>query len=185
MSIEADATWKQKSVSAGINGMKAARACALLSYRNYQTYTHSQPVTSSKIFSDTDDFTLDKIRTGAASYQRYQGEKLARRFNAFSYYFLSLGMDSHNVGRGRGRVEDALQKIKAKTLVIGIVTDILFPLNEQQFIATNIKGAEYKAINSLYGHDGFLLEFEQIENLLKNFILKEANSTLVTQDIHY
>ncbi len=185
MSIEADATWKQKIFSAGINGMKAARACALLSYRNYQTYTHSQPVTSSKIFNDTDNFTRDKIRTGAASYQRYQGEKLARRFNAFSYYFLSLGMDSHNVGRGRGSVEDALQKIKAKTLVIGIVTDILFPLNEQQFIATNITGAEYIAINSLYGHDGFLLEFEQIENLLKNFILKEAKSTLITQDIHY
>jgi homoserine O-acetyltransferase len=184
MSIEADATWKQKNAFAGINGMKAARACALLSYRSYQTYTHSQPVTSLKIFNDTDHFIREEIRTGAASYQRYQGEKLAKRFNAFSYYFLSMGMDSHNVGRGRSSAEAALQKIKAKALVIGIVTDILFPLNEQQFIATNIAGAEYKAIHSLYGHDGFLLEFEQIENLLKNFILKEAKSTLITQDIY-
>lgn len=69
-------------------------------------------------------------------------------------------------------------------MAIGIVTDILFPLNEQQFIASNIAGAEYKAINSLYGHDGFLLEFEQIENLLKNFISKEAKSTLITQDMY-
>ncbi len=68
-------------------------------------------------------------------------------------------------------------------MVIGIVTDILFPLNEQQFIATNIAGAEYKVINSIYGHDGFLLEFEQIENLLKNFISKEVKSTMISQDM--
>ncbi len=65
-----------------------------------------------------------------------------------------------------------MQKIKAKTLVIGITTDILFPLAEQQFIADNIPGAELKAIHSNYGHDGFLLEFEQIENILGEFLKK-------------
>jgi homoserine O-acetyltransferase len=79
-------------------------------------------------------------------------------------------MDSHNVGRARESAEAALQKIKAKALVIGITTDILFPVNEQQFIAKNIKEGSFKAINSLYGHDGFLLEFHQIEVLIRNFI---------------
>ena len=60
------------------------------------------------------------------SYQKYQGEKLAKRFNAFSYYFLSKGMDAHNVGRGRKSVENALQKIKAKTLAIGITLIFFF-----------------------------------------------------------
>ncbi len=151
--------------------MRAARACALLSYRNYETYSHTQQVTSLNILNGFyNQELIENIKEGADSYQRYQGDKLARRFNAFSYYFLSLAMDSHNVGRARESAEAALQKIKAKALVIGITTDILFPVNEQQFVAKNIKEASFKAINSLYGHDGFLLEFHQIEVLIRNFI---------------
>ena len=75
-------------------------------------------------------------------------------------------MDSHNVGRGRGSIENALQRIKAKTTAIGITTDILFPVNEQEFIAENVPDASFFSINSLYGHDGFLLEYEQIENII-------------------
>ena len=82
-------------------------------------------------------------------------------------------MDSHNVGRNRISIESALQLIKAKTFVIGITTDILFPLSEQKFLAENIPGASYKAIDSLYGHDGFLLEFEQIENIISDFLTKK------------
>ncbi len=77
--------------------------------------------------------------------------------------------------------EKALSLIKAKTLVIGITTDILFPLNEQKFIAENIPNAEFKAIDSLYGHDGFLLEFEQIQKLISNFIIDQAISTSALQ----
>jgi homoserine O-acetyltransferase len=115
----------------------------------------------------------ESARTGAISYQQYQGEKLAKRFNAFSYYFLSMGMDSHNVGRERGSIEEALRQITARTLAIGIDTDILFPLSEQEFIAKKIKNAEFVAIHSNYGHDGFLLEFEQIEEIIKKFLAKQ------------
>jgi len=162
MSIEADGTWKEKNPSAGLQGMKAARATALISYRHYDTYLQAQPRSNSFPFGDGWD--------GAASYQRYQGEKLALRFNAFSYYVLSQGMDAHNVGRGRVNMEEALQLIKAKALVIGIETDILFPLKEQQFIANHIPHAIYKAIYSDYGHDGFLLEFDAITGLVKDFM---------------
>jgi homoserine O-acetyltransferase len=184
MSIESDGTWVQKDAEAGINGMKAARACALLSYRNYETYTHTQEITSLNLNGTHNNALVEDIKKGADSYQRYQGEKLSRRFNAFSYYFLSMGMDTHNVGRGRKSAEAALQNIKAKALVIGITSDILFPVNEQQFIAKNIKEGSFKAIHSLYGHDGFLLEFHQIEQLLKNFIGTNtpANKTVKTLD---
>ncbi len=161
--IECDATWKEKNDNAGIEGMKVARSIALISYRNYITYNASQA-------EDIND-KIENFKT--SSYQRYQGEKLARRFNAFSYYFLSKGMDSHNVGRDRANVENALQQIKAKTLAIGITTDILFPITEQQFIADNIPGAQIKIIHSNYGHDGFLLEFEQIENIINDFLTKK------------
>jgi homoserine O-acetyltransferase len=164
MSIECDETWKEKNDRAGIQGMKVARGIALISYRNYITYNASQ--------SEDDNEKREDFKT--SSYQRYQGEKLAKRFNAFSYYFLSKGMDSHNLGRGRESIEAALNKIQAKTLAIGITTDILFPVPEQQFIADNIPGARLKTIHSNYGHDGFLLEYEQIENIIKHFLDKNT-----------
>ena len=162
MCIEADATWKNKNVDAGKAGMKAARSIALISYRHYETYHASQ---SEELHEKIEHYKSE-------SYQKYQGEKLARRFNAFSYYFLSKAMDSHNVGRGRGSIEKALEKIWAKTLVIGIETDILFPLREQHFIAENIPGGKLVVINSLYGHDGFLLESDQIQHIINGFIVK-------------
>lgn len=160
MSIEADVSWKEKKPDAGIEGMKVARSIALISYRHYETYLKSQLEKENNAISDYK----------SESYQRYQGEKLARRFNAFSYYKLSQGMDAHNVGRGRKSIEDALKNIKSKTLVIGIETDILFPLVEQKFLADNIPGAVYRAIQSHYGHDGFLLEFDQIEIIIRDFL---------------
>lgn len=160
MSIEADKTWKEKNANAGMEGMKAARSIALISYRNYETYQVTQ----------TEDH-LELIENfKSESYQKYQGEKLGKRFNAFSYYFLSKGMDSHNVGRGRGSVEEALQRINSKALAIGITTDILFPINEQKLIAEYIRKGKFVEINSLYGHDGFLLEYEQIENIISDFL---------------
>ncbi|MGZ5247123.1 MAG: hypothetical protein ACXWV5_08775, partial [Flavitalea sp.] len=59
---------------------------------------------------------------------------------------------------------------KAKTLTVGIETDVLFPISEQEFIAQHIPGASYKVIQSPYGHDGFLLEFEQLESLIRDFL---------------
>lgn len=160
MAIEADATWKNNKEDAGIKGMKVARSIALLSYRHYETYSVSQ--------LETDADKIEKFKS--ESYQRYQGEKLAKRFNAFSYYKLSLGMDSHNVGRGRGTIEEALKLIKAKTLVIGISSDLLFPVEEQKFLAANISNAQYKEIHSFYGHDGFLLEYEAMGKIINEFL---------------
>jgi homoserine O-acetyltransferase len=166
--IEADATWREKNVHAGIEGMKVARSVALISYRHYETYLQSQ--------HDENDLQIENFKS--ESYQRYQGEKLARRFNAFSYYKLSQSMDSHNVGRGRESSEKALHHIKAKTLAIGIETDILFPLVEQQFIAANIPNASFKSIQSDFGHDGFLLEYESIGTLINEFVHSKKISSL-------
>jgi homoserine O-acetyltransferase/O-succinyltransferase len=168
MSIEADQSWKEKKAAAGMDGMKAARATALLSYRHYGTYAGAQPRDGEFPFGP-------KGWDGASSYQRYQGEKLAGRFNAFSYYVLSQSMDTHDVGRRRGSAEQALRRIQARTLAIGIESDILFPLAEQQFLAKHIPGAGFETIPSDYGHDGFLLEYESIGTLIGDFVKKEKN----------
>lgn len=158
--IENDPTWKNKEPEAGLQGMAVARGIALLSYRNYHTYQISQ--------QETD---IEKIaQYKSESYQQYQGKKLAQRFNAFSYFFLSKAMDAHHVGRGRSSAIAALQKIKAKTLVVSISSDLLFPPQEQQLVAENISGSVHTIIDSDYGHDGFLLEFEKIGNVISDFI---------------
>jgi homoserine O-acetyltransferase len=160
MAIESDESWKKNKVDAGLQGMKTARAIALISYRNYDTY---------QIFQSG---LNDSGTARSVTYQRYQGEKLAQRFNAFSYWTLSKAMDSHDVGRKRRSVEDALKQIKARTFLISISSDLLFPPTEQQFIAAHIPNAEYEEINSAYGHDGFLVESKQLSNIIKKFIIK-------------
>ena len=94
---------------------------------------------------------------------------MIRRFNAFSYWTISKAMDSQNVGRGRGGVEKALLRIKAKSLFLGIDNDILFPSVEQKFLADKVRGAVYSEIDSVYGHDGFLLEFDKLTVAINNF----------------
>ncbi len=161
--IELDPEWLQRQPQAGIQGMKVARGLALLSYRHPETYDLYQ--------GDSDLNALGPYRS--ESYQVYQGEKLARRFNAFSYYRLSQSMDAHHVGRGRGSVVHALKEIKAKTHVISLQSDLLFPQKEQVFLAENILGASFHSIPSVYGHDGFLLEYEAISVIVNDFIKAE------------
>ncbi len=166
--ITNDATWQNKEATAGLDGMKVARSIALISYRNYYTYHHAQQ----ELSSDTKHLPVDQQVFRAETYQHYQGHKLGLRFNAFSYYFLSKAMDAHNLARGRVSLQNSLGRIQAKTMVIGIKSDWLFPVTEQQFIAQHIPGAEYVEIDSPYGHDGFLLEFEIIQGHLERMARK-------------
>lgn len=168
LAIQADATWSENEPRAGIEGLKAARAIGMLSYRHYDTYWETQ--------SEKNNGTLDEFR--AATYQKYQGDKLANRFNAFTYWHLSKMMDSHNVGRKRESIEVALKLISAKALVIGIESDILFPLTEQQYLAQHIPKSKFEVISSIYGHDGFLVEFDQLKKIIRHYF-KIINSKVL------
>jgi homoserine O-acetyltransferase len=75
-------------------------------------------------------------------------------------------MDSHNVGRTRNSIEEALKKIKAKSLCISIKSDIHFPKEEQKYLHENIEHSKYELIDSVYGHDGFLLETKPLTKLI-------------------
>ncbi|MBI1343864.1 MAG: homoserine O-acetyltransferase [Terrimonas sp.] len=176
MCIETDPTWKENRKDAGLEGMKVARSVALLSYRHYNTYESTQSRDKKGPWPLRHPYGGD----AAESYQRYQGEKLGKRFNAFSYYFLTQGMDAHDVGRNRGTVAAALGRITARTLSIGISSDLLFPPREQELIASRIPGAAYACIDSLYGHDGFLLEFEKTEQLIRSFLDEKPRQHLKT-----
>lgn len=160
MAIENAPDWKIKSPESGVEGLKTARAIALLSYRNYNSYEITQKNID---FNRTDQFR-------ASSYQRYQGDKLAYRFNAYSYWYLTKAMDSHNVGRNRGTVEKALSKITARTLIVAVDTDIMFPMIEQEYMNIHIKDSQLKILHSAFGHDGFLIDTEQLSQLITTFL---------------
>lgn len=155
MAIKVDPQWPKNPQ---LEGLKVARSIALLSYRQASGYNQTQ--------QDTFDFNRP---LKAQTYQQYQGEKLSKRFNAFSYYGLTKTMDSHDVGRSRTSIEQSLATISAKTLVVGIHTDQLFSIEESERLAQHIPGAQLKLINSIFGHDGFLLENEQLSALINAF----------------
>lgn len=155
MAIETDPTWVSSTKEAGKQGLATARAIAILSYRGYKIYHQTQA-----------DAQVHHAPYKAETYQRYQGEKLMRRFSARSYWHLTLAMDSHHVGRGRGAIPFVLGNIRAKVLVIGISNDILFPNSEQRFLASCIPNASYAEITSEFGHDGFLVETGKLSEVL-------------------
>lgn len=162
MALEADPSFREaEGLSGGAAGLRCARAQALISYRSFEGYrlTQSEP--------DADCLFAGR----AASYERHQGDKLvARGFDAYSYLRLCDELDSHNLGRARGGVDAALSGIKAKSLVISITSDGLFPPEEGRQWAACIPGAQFKTIGSEFGHDGFLLETEQICKAISSFL---------------
>jgi homoserine O-acetyltransferase len=161
MAIEADSSWKEHSTNAGAQGLKAARAMGILTYRNYGILAQKQA-----------DHNINKIDGyKASSYVIYQGEKLAARFNAFSYWLLTKTMDSHHLARGRGStLIEILENIKQPVLIIGIDSDILCPLVEQRLIADHIPNSKLIEIDSAYGHDGFLVEAEKISKHIEEWL---------------
>lgn len=162
LALAADPTFGKET--GGSKGLLAARAIGMLTYRTPRAYNQQQT-------NEESDFILDDFK--AASYIRYQSEKFEKRFNALSYYYLTKCMDSHHIGRGRGGLNTALHKITAKTLAIGINTDQLLPPEMQKLLVAQMPNACFSLIESTYGHDGFLIETEQLSNRINHFLNKK------------
>lgn len=143
-----------------VDGLATARMMAMITYRTPSDY---EKKFSRGLQGESDQFQVE-------SYLNYQGQKLADRFDANSYIILTEAMDSHDVSRGRGSFEDVLGRVQIPIKVIGIDSDHLYPIHEQKELAKLLKNAEYKEIKSSYGHDAFLIEFEQINDIINPFI---------------
>jgi homoserine O-acetyltransferase len=165
LAMEADQTFMANDPEGGKKGLKAARSIALISYRTVAAYNETQ--------KEIDDEKLSSFK--AASYQAYQGDKLVKRFNPYSYWTLTCLSDTHNIGRGRGGVINALKTIRAEVLCVGIKSDILFPTDEQKLIAANTANAQYIEIDSFYGHDGFLIETFKVTDVVRKFWERTSN----------
>lgn len=152
-------------------GLATARMMAMISYRSQGSFEERfgrerMPRTNGV----QPPFTVE-------SYLRYQGEKLVQRFDANCYVRLTQQMDTHDVARGRGAYPDVLKQVKQPTLVFGITSDILYPIVEQQELASFIPKAELAIIDAPQGHDAFLIEFEKIEAIIRPWMESNVKNT--------
>nr|CCA19267.1 unnamed protein product [Albugo laibachii Nc14] len=156
-------------------GFSLARQIAMVSYRTHQAYVakygrekHSGD--HQKCQDSAEKTSKDSVSFLVQSYLHYQGEKFLSRFDVNSYMTLSHMMDSHDIGRDRGGINQALNSIKQPALVIGVDTDVLYPITEQEELAQDLPNATLKILDSKHGHDAFLLEQERISEWTWEFL---------------
>jgi homoserine O-acetyltransferase len=142
-------------------GLALARRMALLNYRS--------PIELNQRFQRSWQSDVSPLGRGGRfaveSYLDFHGNKFTRRFDANSYLTVVEAMNSHDIGRDRGGVEQALHTVTARTLVLGIDTDRLFPVDGQQRIARSVPNLiddEAVVLTSDFGHDGFLIETDPV-----------------------
>jgi homoserine O-acetyltransferase/O-succinyltransferase len=159
--VRADPAWAGGDYPLGagpVAGLGVARRIAHLTYRS--------PYELDERFGTT---VQDDGRFAVASYLDHHAEKLARRFDPGSYVVLTEAMNSWDVGRGRGGVAAALRRVTARSLVAGVDSDRLYPLELQREVAGGL-GVPLRVIPSPYGHDGFLIETDAVGALLAELL---------------
>ena len=169
--IQREAIYKDSKWNGGnyveqpTNGLSLAREIALISYRSDISFQEKFGRTRKEKnhFDRCNQFEIE-------NYLDYQGRKLVNRFDANSYLYLTYAMDLHNVAFNRGDMQEVLGNIKADVLNIGISTDILYPAREQKEISEMIPKSKYEEIDSQHGHDAFLVEFDKMGKIIKNFL---------------
>ncbi|MFM1951164.1 MAG: hypothetical protein RL418_851, partial [Actinomycetota bacterium] len=151
-------------------GLALARRMALLNYRSPEELNER----FGRSWQSQVSPLTENGKYAVESYLDFHGNKFVRRFDANSYITLVSAMNSHDIARGRESLEAALRRISCPTLVLGIDSDRLFPIAGQKLIAENISGelygGELQVLHSEFGHDGFLIEIEQVGLRLKGLL---------------
>lgn len=151
-------------------GLSLARMVSQITFRSDDVFTDRF---GRELVESLDGFQLWQ-RFQVERYLEYHGDKLVRRFDANSYLVLTKAMDLHDIGRGRGGVDDAIRRIEAPLLAIGVSSDILYPAYQSRQIADRAAAAgvaaQYLELDSPHGHDAFLIEHEAVGEMIAPFL---------------
>lgn len=148
------------------NGLSIARQIAMISYRSPDDYDQKF---GRNLQDGSDQYQVE-------SYLDYQGQKLCDRFDALSYVYLTKAMDSHDLARGRSSYAAVLQQVNIPVQIIGIDTDVLYPTEEQKELVQLLPNARYDEIISPHGHDAFLIDFDQINQIVAPFLNSKSKT---------
>lgn len=164
-----------------VAGLALARQLAHLSYRSEQElavrFGQQHQENENALSRDVVGRHSEAGRFSVQSYLDYHGQKLVGRFDAGSYVALTDAMNTHDLARSRGSIEDVLSAINVPTIVAGVTSDRLYPIYQQEFLADHISGSSgLVKIDSLYGHDGFLIETETVGNLITQILENAEHS---------
>ena len=151
-------------------GLSLARMIGMISYRSPEEFKQRFGRNFQYNLSRFDERNSFQIE----SYLKHQGEKLVRRFDANTYLCLSEAMDLHDVTYGRGSLRDVLRSVPARALCIGVSSDLRYPVSDQIELVRNFENATFAEIESIYGHDAFLIEFDQLNSIITNFLQEGA-----------
>jgi homoserine O-acetyltransferase len=167
--IYSDPKWRDGRYPAGdppASGLAVARMTAMVSYRSFLSFQH-------RFGRDRSD-TARGRSFAVESYLRHQGQKLVDRFDANCYVELTRVMDTHDIGRDRGAYLEVLATIRQPTLIVGITSDILYPLHEQQELETHMPDATLAVLDAPQGHDAFLIEQEELGRMVMTWRAENA-----------
>lgn len=176
--IMADPRWNGGDYYGGSppeRGLAIARMLAMITYRSEESFV--KKYMRELAFGAPWDWNGKfKIET----YIHHHGKKLVQRFDANCYLYLTRAMDLHDIGQGRGGVKAALSRFKGCLLAIGISSDLLFPNWQVEEIALLAKEAGvlacYDEIESGNGHDAFLIDFDQLDEMIRGFLARCAKN---------
>jgi len=156
--IFVDPKWKDGSYEAQNpprDGLAAARMMAMISYRSLASFESR----FGRAQNQPDAFSVE-------TWIRHHGDKLVNRFDPACYVYLTRLMDTHDVARGRGEYRATLGAIKQPTLAIGIRSDVLYLLKEQEDLFRYIPNAEISVMEGLHGHDTFLIDQDELNKIV-------------------
>ncbi len=161
MAIQADPNWNggyYSDESPPEAGLAAARMMAICTYRSWQSFDErfGRSQRSDELYE-------------VQSYLRHQGRKINDRFDANTYVTLTHAMHTHDLGRGRGEYKEVLANIRQPALVVSVSTDTLYPPHEQEALAELLPNARHVLLESAHGHDGFLIETEELGQMIARF----------------
>ncbi|MFO0580814.1 MAG: homoserine O-acetyltransferase [Anaeromyxobacter sp.] len=159
--IFADPRWRggrYDPADAPVAGLAAARMAAMLTYRS----AVSMEQRFGRRLQTEDLFAMQ-------SYLRYQGDQLVDRFDPATYVTLLDAMDSHDVARGRGDLDDVLRSIRQPMLVVAIDSDVLYWPAEQREVARLVPHARLAVLDSIHGHDAFLIDVDRLSEMVVEF----------------